>query len=115
MELMAILPVTSGENLETSAWLKSKGGEIRPSASIAIPKLLILGLSNRAAGLGKWAAQKPPRAPPQWPQPRLVIIEFPSRAAAEDWYKSAEYRRILSLRLKSSAGNLIIVDGFADQ
>jgi uncharacterized protein (DUF1330 family) len=45
----------------------------------------------------------------------LVIIEFPSRAAAENWYKSAEYRKIISLRLKSSAGNLIIVDGFADQ
>jgi uncharacterized protein (DUF1330 family) len=44
-----------------------------------------------------------------------VIIEFPSRAAAEDWYKSAEYRKIISLRLKSSAGNLIIVDGFAAQ
>jgi len=51
----------------------------------------------------------------EWPQPRLVIIEFPSRAAAEDWYKSAEYRKIISLRLKSSAGNLIIADGFAAQ
>jgi uncharacterized protein (DUF1330 family) len=51
----------------------------------------------------------------EWPQPRLVIIEFPSRAAAEEWYNSAEYRKIISLRLKSSAGNLIIVDGFADQ
>jgi uncharacterized protein (DUF1330 family) len=45
----------------------------------------------------------------------LVIVELPSRVAAEDWYKSAEYRKIISLRLKSSAGNLIIVDGFADQ
>jgi uncharacterized protein (DUF1330 family) len=51
----------------------------------------------------------------EWPHPRLVIIEFPSRAAAEDWYKSAEYRKIISLRLESSTGNLIIVDGFAAQ
>jgi uncharacterized protein (DUF1330 family) len=51
----------------------------------------------------------------EWPHPRLVIIEFPSRTAAEDWYKSAEYRKIISLRLKSSVGNLIIADGFADQ
>jgi uncharacterized protein (DUF1330 family) len=51
----------------------------------------------------------------EWLHPRLVIIEFPSRSAAEDWYKSAEYRRIISLRHKSSAGNLIIVDGFAAQ
>jgi uncharacterized protein (DUF1330 family) len=51
----------------------------------------------------------------EWPHPRLVIIEFPSRAAAEDWYKSAGYRKIISLRHKSSVGNLIIVDGFAAQ
>jgi uncharacterized protein (DUF1330 family) len=51
----------------------------------------------------------------EWPHPRLVIIEFPSRAAAEDWYRSAEYRRIISLRHKSSAGNLIIADGFVEQ
>jgi uncharacterized protein (DUF1330 family) len=51
----------------------------------------------------------------EWPHPRLVIIEFPSRTAAEDWYQSAEYRKIISLRLKSSVGNLVIVDGFAAQ
>jgi uncharacterized protein (DUF1330 family) len=51
----------------------------------------------------------------EWPHPRLVIIEFPSRTAAEDWYQSAEYRKIISLRLKSSLGNLVIVDGFAAQ
>lgn len=43
--------------------------------------------------------------------PRLVIIEFPSRAAAEGWYNSADYRKIISLRLNASVGNLIIVDG----
>ena len=47
----------------------------------------------------------------EWPHRRLVIIEFPSRAAAEGWYRSAEYQRIISLRLKSSVGSLIIVDG----
>jgi uncharacterized protein (DUF1330 family) len=49
----------------------------------------------------------------EWPQPRLVIIEFPSRTAAADWYQSVAYRKIISLRLASSVGNLIIVDGFA--
>jgi hypothetical protein len=49
------------------------------------------------------------------PHPRLVIIEFSSRTAAEDWYNSAEYRKIISLRLKSTVGNLFIVDGFAAQ
>ena len=46
-----------------------------------------------------------------WPHPRLVIIEFPSRAAVEDWYKSDEYQKIISLRLNSTTGNLVIVDG----
>jgi uncharacterized protein (DUF1330 family) len=51
----------------------------------------------------------------QWPHPRLVIIEFPSRASAQDWYDSAAYQKIISLRHKSSVGNLIIVDGSAAQ
>jgi uncharacterized protein (DUF1330 family) len=51
----------------------------------------------------------------EWPHPRLVIIEFPSRAAAEGWYHSAEYQEIISLRHNSSVGNMVIVDGFAAQ
>ena len=51
----------------------------------------------------------------EWPHSRFVAIEFPSRAAAEDWYKSAEYQKIVSLRHKSSVGNLIIVDGSTAQ
>jgi len=47
----------------------------------------------------------------EWPHPRLVIIEFPSRAAAEGWYRSPEYQKIMPLRLNSTVGNLIIVDG----
>lgn len=47
----------------------------------------------------------------EWPHPRLVIIEFPSRAAAEAWYNSPAYQKILPLRLNSAGGNLVIVDG----
>ena len=47
----------------------------------------------------------------EWPHSRLVIIEFPSREAAEGWYRSPAYQEIISLRHKSSIGNLIIVDG----
>jgi uncharacterized protein (DUF1330 family) len=47
----------------------------------------------------------------EWPHPRLVIIEFPSRAAAEGWYSSPSYQKILPLRLNSAAGNFVIVDG----
>ena len=47
----------------------------------------------------------------EWPMPRFVILEFPSRQAAETWYRSPEYQKILPLRLKSGTGNLVIVDG----
>lgn len=50
----------------------------------------------------------------QWPHPRLVIIEFPSREAAEGWYRSPEYQKIIGLRLSSSVGNLVIVEGQVD-
>lgn len=47
----------------------------------------------------------------EWVHPRLVVIEFPSRAAAEGWYKSDAYQKVIPLRLGSTTGNLIIVDG----
>jgi uncharacterized protein (DUF1330 family) len=50
----------------------------------------------------------------EWPHPRLVIIEFPSREAAEGWYGSPAYQKIIELRRSSSVGNLIIVEGQVD-
>jgi uncharacterized protein (DUF1330 family) len=47
----------------------------------------------------------------EWPHTRLVVIEFPSRADAEGWYRSPAYQKIISLRHKSSVGSLVIVDG----
>jgi len=46
-----------------------------------------------------------------WPFSRTVVIEFPSREAAEGWYHSPAYQKLLPLRLKASRGNFIIVDG----
>ncbi len=46
-----------------------------------------------------------------WPLPRLIILEFPSREAAEGWYRSPAYQKLLPLRLRSCTGNLVIVDG----
>ena len=45
------------------------------------------------------------------PAPRLVIIEFADRQAAERFYFSDEYQAILPLRLKSAKGTAVIVDG----
>jgi uncharacterized protein (DUF1330 family) len=50
----------------------------------------------------------------EWPHSRLVIIEFPSRQAAEGWYNSPDYQKIIDLRLSSSVGNLVIVEGQVD-
>lgn len=50
----------------------------------------------------------------EWPHSRLVIIEFPSREAAEGWYRSPEYQKIIGLRLNSADTNLIIVEGQVD-
>jgi uncharacterized protein (DUF1330 family) len=50
----------------------------------------------------------------EWPYTRLVIIEFPSREAAEGWYRSPEYQKIIGLRHRSSVGNLVIVEGQVD-
>ena len=47
----------------------------------------------------------------EWKHPRLVVIEFPSRAAAQDWYNSPAYQKVIGLRLESTTGNLVIVDG----
>jgi uncharacterized protein (DUF1330 family) len=49
----------------------------------------------------------------EWPHQRTVIIEFPSRVAAEGWYNSPAYQKLLPLRLTSSTGNFVIVDGSA--
>jgi uncharacterized protein (DUF1330 family) len=40
-----------------------------------------------------------------------VILEFPSREAAETWYHSPEYQRILPLRMKCMSSNFVVMDG----
>lgn len=42
---------------------------------------------------------------------RHVIIEFPDRQSALDWYDSDDYRRILPLALSAASRDLVIVDG----
>lgn len=47
----------------------------------------------------------------EWPAPRLVVIEFPSREAARLFYDSPEYQQIVLLRTRASRGTVAIVDG----
>ena len=43
--------------------------------------------------------------------PRTVILEFESKEAFRAWYDSADYQAILPLRLESTPGTLIVVNG----
>ena len=47
----------------------------------------------------------------EMPFERIAMLEFPSRKAAEDWYHSPAYQKILPLRLKSTRCQFIVADG----
>lgn len=49
----------------------------------------------------------------EWPGD-IVIIEFPSREAAVEWYGSPAYQEILPLRTEHSHSIAAIVDGLPD-
>ncbi|MET8248642.1 DUF1330 domain-containing protein [Streptomyces sp. NPDC005202] len=73
---------------------------------------------------GKWLAQGDADVVEgAWPG-SVVLIEFPSRADAENWYNSPDYQKILPLRVNNAISDLILVDsvgpdftvrGFAQQ
>ena len=47
-----------------------------------------------------------------WTPTRLLIIEFPTLAAARAWYESPEYQALLPLRLNARGpDNMLIVGG----
>jgi uncharacterized protein (DUF1330 family) len=46
-----------------------------------------------------------------WQPNRLVVIAFPSMADAQAFYDSPEYGPVKDLRLRSSNGSVVIVDG----
>jgi len=41
----------------------------------------------------------------------LIVIAFPDRASAEDWYTSPAYREIMHLRTENAEGDILIIDG----
>jgi uncharacterized protein (DUF1330 family) len=44
---------------------------------------------------------------------RVVVIEFPDRAAFRSWYDSPEYQAIIGMRLGSTQGFAVLADSFA--
>jgi uncharacterized protein (DUF1330 family) len=73
---------------------------------------------------GKWLANgEASVVEGAWPG-LVVLMEFPSREAAEQWYNSPDYRRILPLRVNNAISDLVLIDslpadytvkGFAQQ
>ena len=46
-----------------------------------------------------------------WTPKRVIVIEFPSLDAAQQWYDSPEYAPLLDIRLRATRSRLILVDG----
>jgi uncharacterized protein (DUF1330 family) len=47
----------------------------------------------------------------EWQPRRLVVLEFPSMAAARRWYDSEEYREPKAIRFRTARTNAIFVEG----
>ena len=45
------------------------------------------------------------------PADAVVVVQFPDRARAEEWYASGPYQDILPLRTENSKGAVFVVDG----
>lgn len=48
-----------------------------------------------------------------WEPRRIVLLEFPSVAAAEAFYKSTTYQALKSIRDSCSSARLVVVEGLA--
>ena len=46
------------------------------------------------------------------PAPVTVILRFPSKDAAREWYRSDEYQRIIHMRTDNSEGTVVLLDEF---
>ena len=46
-----------------------------------------------------------------WAPQRVVILEFPSMAAARTWYDSPDYQAALKIRLANSTGRVVMTEG----
>jgi uncharacterized protein (DUF1330 family) len=46
-----------------------------------------------------------------WSVPRLVVLEFPDKAAARRFYESPEYQDLIAIRQNASHGTLALFEG----
>ena len=48
----------------------------------------------------------------QWRPHRIVVIDFPDRAAIKAWYNSPEYAPLLAMRQPAATDYLVAAEGF---
>lgn len=63
---------------------------------------------------GRWLAQgQGDVVEGAWPG-SVVLMEFPDRAAAMAWYRSADYQAILPLRTRNAISDIVLIDALPD-
>ncbi len=55
--------------------------------------------------------EAPEKLEGDWPFTRTVLLEFPSKDVASEWYHSEGYQKISAHRRNGSNGNLVIING----
>ena len=63
---------------------------------------------------GKWLAMGPATVTEgSWPG-AVVLMEFPSREQADNWYASDAYRKILPLRTNNAISDIALIDALPE-
>jgi uncharacterized protein (DUF1330 family) len=46
-----------------------------------------------------------------WKPTRMVLVKFPNKKSAMEWYNSDEYKPYKNIRLKNASSNILMVEG----
>ena len=46
-----------------------------------------------------------------WKPKRIVLVKFPNKSFALNWYNSEEYRALKHLRLNNASSNILFIEG----
>ena len=56
-------------------------------------------------------SEEPVELEGSWDFTRTVVVRFPSKQAALDWYNSKEYQQIAKHRWAASEANIVLIEG----
>ena len=78
-------------------------------------KKRVLPLIERYGGrfLSRGAEVRVLEAGRDWAPDRMVIIEFPTMSALEDWYNCADYAPVRDIRRRAAMSTLVVMDAGA--